>query len=156
MLVIRDAFEAEDATGDDRRAGCHGFDEYEAEAFLPGVGGAEYVGVLVVGWQFFVGNGAGKNDVVDASLSHHSIGFAVRDAGADDDKAEVGVAPFQSAVCTEEVAKAFAFFADATDEDEVNGVVSEFAGLGSGFFKSWDVDAIRDDGVVVGEVSIGV
>ena len=60
MLVIRDAFEAEDATGDDGSAGCHGFDEYEAEAFLARVGGAEYVGVLVVGWQFFVGDGAGE------------------------------------------------------------------------------------------------
>ena len=50
LLVICDAFESEDATGDDGCSRCHGFDENEAEALVSGVGGAKDVSVLVVGW----------------------------------------------------------------------------------------------------------
>ena len=152
FFVVSNAFKAQNAGGYDRSARRHRLDEHKSKTLLPRVRSAENVGVLVVAGKLSVRHRTGKDDIVDPAFAHHSIRFAVGDTRADDNEAKVGKSPSQGAVRAEQISQTLALFTDSTDKHDVDRVISELARLRTRLCKLRNVDAVRDDRVLVRKI----
>ena len=156
FFVVGDAFKAQNAGSHYRSARRHGLDEHQPKTLLAGVGSAEDVGVLVVAGQLCVRHRTGKDDIVDPAFAHHSIRFAVGDTRADDNEAKVGESPSEGAVRAEQVSEALALLTDSPHKHDVDRVISELARLRTRLCKLRNVDAVRNDRVLVRKILVRI
>jgi len=151
-VALHDALEAMDVRGDDRDAGSHRLEQHDAERFLAGVRRAEDVGAGEVADLVLVGDTAEPLDVADAAQADEAAVLAPLRPVADDEQARIDAALAQSVIRLEQVAEALSVL-EAADEQDVQHAIAQILER-LGVLEALEVDAVRDDPVVAGEVSV--
>src|SRR5512135_1222542 len=150
-VPLHDLLVAVDVRGHDRAARGHRLEEHDAERLLPGRGRAEDVGRLVEARLVDVAHSTGKEHVADVVVVDEALELADLRPRAREDEPRLGAARLELRVRAHEIHRALAWLA-AADEEDVRLPVPEL--------REWlrvrvevDVDAVRDDAVVVLEVA---
>src|SRR6185503_7702887 len=151
-IALDHALEPVDVARDDRDAGGHRLEQDDAERFLAGIRSAEDVGAGEVAHLLVVAHPPEPFDVANPSQPDEAAIFPALRAVANDEEPCVDLPLPEAVVCLQQMDEALALL-ESTHEEEVQRPVAQLL-VWLGTRKALQIDAVRNDPVVPGEVAV--